>query len=408
MSRVLETINSPAVRRRKRNKSVAKAIDKKLVRFDIDGQAYDYSLVSADEGRRDYFQFDWKLKSNRVSIYQSYEEDITVGCIVNEKNYLACSDQADLVRTNIRGRRIELKQDVIIREAQVLCGRHRLSEYVEENYQGRQILQSSASSGMVIFDNINCWFEYTSNNNSTKVAAFGDMQWANNIVDKFKKDFETVVSHIEWMYSADGSSVNVPLNGSKLPVSEMYPFLGDETLESYYDRYMNSSCSILLLIGPPGTAKTTFIRGLLEHSRSSAIVTYDSGILEKDYVFANFVDSESSIMVLEDSDAFLKARSDGNTMMHRFLNVGDGLVTTAGKKMIFSTNLPSIRDIDSALVRPGRCFDILTFDYLTQEQAQKLAERFGFNLPEVRNHWSVAEVFNEQKHKPTERRVGFV
>jgi ATP-dependent 26S proteasome regulatory subunit len=49
-------------------------------------------------------------------------------------------------------------------------------------------------------------------------------------------------------------------------------------------------------------------------------------------------------------------------MMHRFLNVGDGLVTTKGKKLIFSTNLPSIRDVDSALVRPGRCFDILNFD----------------------------------------------
>ena len=155
-------------------------------------------------------------------------------------------------------------------------------------------------------------------------------------------------------YSSDGNSVNVPLNIDRLPVAEMYPFLNGGSLEDYYDRYMDSNANILLLIGPPGTGKTTFIRGLLAHTQSSAVVTYDAAILEKDFLFARFIESDESVMVLEDSDAFLKPRSDGNTMMHRFLNVGDGLVTTKGKKLIFSTNLPSIRDIDDALVRPGR------------------------------------------------------
>ncbi len=118
-------------------------------------------------------------------------------------------------------------------------------------------------------------------------------------------------------------------------------------------------------------------------------------------------------MVLEDSDAFLKSRNDGNTMMHRFLNVGDGLVTTKGKKMVFSTNLPSIRDIDSALVRPGRCFDIITFDTLTVQQANVLANKLEVTLPvkprgkEMENY-SIAEVFNQQTHKPRERKLGFI
>lgn len=381
----------------------------KLVKFNSSPvRVEDCAGVYADEGQRDYFGFNWKLKTNNKNVYANWETDITVGVKVNESNYLACSDQADLIRTNIRGKRISQGHRVIIRDTQVSCGRNELSEYIEKHFPDQQILQSSASSGMVIFNEIDSWFEYSANSNSSKIAAFGDTDWADSIIDLFLTEYEQVISHIEWIYSADGNSVNVPLNGSRLPVTEMYPFLGDESLHEYYDRYMKSNCSILLLIGPPGTAKTTFIRGLLEHTKSSAIVTYDPNILEKDFVFANFIESESSIMVLEDSDAFLKSRSDGNTMMHRFLNVGDGLVTTAGKKMIFSTNLPSIRDIDSALTRPGRCFDILTFDYLTQDQAEKLAEKFGFKLPEVRNHWSVAEVFNEQKHKPTERKVGFL
>ena len=169
--------------------------------------------------------------------------------------------------------------------------------------------------------------------------------------------------------------------------------------------------------GSPGTGKTTFIRGLLAHRNSSAIVTYDAQILEKDGFFARFIEDDASIMVLEDSDAFLKSRSDGNTMMHRFLNVGDGLVTTKGKKMVFSTNLPSIRDIDSALVRPGRCFDILTFDNLTVPEAQALATKLGVTLPvrprgKETQKYSIAEVFNEQTEQMNKsiqtRKVGFI
>lgn len=108
----------------------------------------------------------------------------------------------------------------------------------------------------------------------------------------------------------------------------------------------------------------------------------------------------------------LKSRSDGNTMMHRFLNVGDGLVTTKGKKMIFSTNLPSIRDIDSALVRPGRCFDILSFDQLSQEEAEILAEKLNVKLDGEKDKWSIAEIFNKQTYdfvsSTSNRKVGFI
>ena len=85
--------------------------------------------------------------------------------------------------------------------------------------------------------------------------------------------------------------------------------------------------------------------------------------------------------------------------------------------MIFSTNLPSIRDIDSALVRPGRCFDIVTFDALNLVQAQTLADKLNVKLParprgKETKDYSIAEVFNQQSDNSSKsqanRKVGFL
>jgi hypothetical protein len=327
------------------------------------------------------------------------------------------SDIDDLITSEVVKRRVEAGNSTLQRETTVLCNRETWKTWLEENYSDCLIVESSSSDGFVIHEESNNFIKYSVNSNSTTVRSFGDEKWVEEVVTVVEEKFSVVTSYIEWIYGSDGNSVNVPLNRDRLPVAEMYPFLNGESLESFYDRYMQSSANILLLIGPPGTGKTTFIRGLLAHRNCSAIVTYDAQILEKDGFFARFIEDDAEVMVLEDSDAFLKSRSDGNTMMHRFLNVGDGLVTTKGKKMIFSTNLPSIRDIDSALIRPGRCFDIVTFDQLDIAQANALADKLGVKLPmrprgKETDKYSIAEVFNEQtanaEKSSANRKVGFI
>lgn len=323
---------------------------------------------------------------------------------INDKFFVGASDYADWLHLQLLDSRTEKKMSTFNSDLKMHGNRKKWQDFINEEFDGDYIIQYTDSSGLIVTEGLN-FIRYDVNSNSVSTHTYGDKIFIENVEDIFLKHFDEVTSYIEWVYGANGDSVNVPLNAERLPVDEMYPFL-KEPLTDYYDRYLESNANILLLIGPPGTGKTTFIRGLLAHSNSSAIVTYDAAILEKDYLFARFIEDETGVMVLEDSDNFLKARSDGNTMMHRFLNVGDGLVTTKGKKLIFSTNLPSIRDIDPALIRPGRCFDIVSFDTLKQKEAEALAKKIGVKLDGKRDSWTIAEVFNKQIEQSTNKTVG--
>ena len=324
----------------------------------------------------------------------------------SEKIFIGASDYGDYLYSQLLVARGEKNKSTFNRDLKLHGNRSKWTNFIESEFDGDHIIELSESNGLIITDDEN-FIRYDVNSNSITARMYGDADFNAEIERLLLQNFEVVTSYIEWVYSSDGNSVNVPLNTERLPVQEMYPFLGEEALTSYYDRFLASQANILLLIGPPGTGKTTFIRGLLAHSNSSAIVTYDAAILEKDYLFARFIEDETGVMVLEDSDNFLKARSDGNTMMHRFLNVGDGLVTTKGKKLIFSTNLPSIRDVDPALVRPGRCFDILNFAPLNGEQATKLADKLGTTYDKKDSGtYSIAEIFNKQLENNTNRKVG--
>lgn len=265
------------------------------------------------------------------------------------------------------------------------------------HYYPELVVNRFSNSGVIFVDEINLnYIQVHENNNLCSISIMGDQKFLDNISTFFNTNYELVTSYINWVYSSSGESVSLPLDYSLQPRDSMYPMI-NSSLNEYYERFMRSSASVLVLRGDPGLGKTGFIRGLINYANTSAMVSYDETILSEDRIFAQFLEDNSiGIFVLEDSDNMLSSRTSGNNLMHKFLNVSDGLVSSRKKKMIFSTNLPSVKDIDEALIRPGRCFDILEFDKLTRDQAQAVANDFNIVLPEDKKEFTIAEIFHHQ------------
>jgi hypothetical protein len=172
-------------------------------------------------------------------------------------------------------------------------------------------------------------------------------------------------------------------------------------VRAFIERYLDVSETVLVLQGPPGTGKTRLLRAILgEMSRrkgepAQALYTADMKALASDEIFVRFITGWHDAFVVEDADHLLKPRAEGNEHLHRFLAIADGVVRSQGRKIIFSTNLPNVGDLDEALVRPGRCFARVNVRTLTTAEARALAQEIGlpeFVADEGRRH-SLAEVY---------------
>jgi hypothetical protein len=172
-------------------------------------------------------------------------------------------------------------------------------------------------------------------------------------------------------------------------------------VRAFIERYLDAPETVLVLQGPPGTGKTRLLRAILgQMSRrkgepAQALYTADMKALASDEIFVRFITGWHDAFVVEDADHLLKPRADGNEHLHRFLTIADGVVRSQGRKIIFSTNLPNIGDLDEALIRPGRCFARVSVRTLTAAEARALAQEIGspeFAADDGRRH-SLAEVY---------------
>lgn len=226
-----------------------------------------------------------------------------------------------------------------------------------------------------------------------------------SIVDRLKNTAKKL--NIKWITSGDGNYYDIIELMSDIVYDSVYPNI-PIGVHNYIDDFLSSNSSILILIGRAGTGKSSLIREIISKMDKRAYVTYNQTVFNGDDAFAEFVSSDTSgAFVIEDADLLLKSRDTGNELMAKFLNIGDGIIKLNGKKLIFSTNLPSTKDIDPAIMRAGRCYDVLNFNTMTLEQANKVCEDYNLDSLSEDKEYRLTDIFNRKQVKE-QRSIGFV
>jgi hypothetical protein len=218
------------------------------------------------------------------------------------------------------------------------------------------------------------------------------------------------VAVVTWWYEKRGghSEKTLTLDEPRSPHDTFYPWI-KEGLPAFVRAFLDSSATILFMYGPPGTGKTSLLRWIIWHASLHAMVTYDEQLLAADEMLVSFIDSdEVDMLVVEDADTMLTARDHGgNKVVARYLGASDGIVKFPRKKLVFTTNLLNLSDIDKALLREGRCFGVLRFRALTFDEAVAAASAAGLKIPTVRRDYTLAELFNQSIEKPDVVEIGF-
>ena len=232
--------------------------------------------------------------------------------------------------------------------------------------------------------------------------------------------------YIDWYLGKDsyGELINskIKLDVQHSLHNSFYPAITEKysiDMVDFIENFKESEESVLILTGMKGSGKTELIRHIAKQFNTDATLTFNKDIMmSNDFYYEFFTSTTSDLMIIEDADTLLSKRSDGNPVMDLFLNLSDGLISSSKKKFIFTSNLPNLSTIDEALLRKGRCFATVEFEYLTEDQALVILNQLELNPEEFfemngRKESSLADIMAysnstlTSKVKKVERSFGF-
>jgi len=195
---------------------------------------------------------------------------------------------------------------------------------------------------------------------------------------------------------------------------EYYPFIN---IDLFIKEFLESHENILILTGKPGVGKSKFpsliIKEMLKNpeyidklnqQEEEIFFEDDDKVLYVGYsknikmlamdIFWSKINYEN-LIIFDDLDFILSDRNENredelkNQFLSHLLSFTDGIEKNK-VKIIITTN-QDYKDIDEALLRKGRLFDILQFRGLTEEEALNVWKSYGLEdklfyetLPELR------------------------
>lgn len=239
-------------------------------------------------------------------------------------------------------------------------------------------------------------------------------------IDKLLIEHRRKNNYIQWFYNGfhERHSKKLPITDDIQIYDEYYPQITNKmnlpsnNVDTYFNNYLNSNNSIMLLMGVPGSGKTNLIKYFLKKCGLNAMLSYDPDILQSDSFFVDFFfNDDINVLVLEDCDQLIGSRKENNNIfINKILNSSDGLIKMTNKKIIITTNLSNIDSIDPALYRAGRCFDIVNFKHYSHDEATAVANKLGININQ--NEYTLSDLFSIKNgtfdNKQEKKKIGFV
>lgn len=228
-----------------------------------------------------------------------------------------------------------------------------------------------------------------------KCAAFADSAEA---LSGFLADYDEYLAHnndprnvfVTCYYVIKDELKETTVAVSKDDMGETFPELyPDIDIDELIRAYGEAKDKILMLYGEPGVGKTTFIKTLLQQSEATRVAyTKDLRAIQMDAFWLQLQAGWYDYVILDDLDIDLCPRDQSTSISNQFvsklLSFSDGVLVNT-TKIIITTN-QMIRNIDPAIIRPGRCFDFLELCALSPDEAMEFwVENLGNSASDFTN-----------------------
>lgn len=193
----------------------------------------------------------------------------------------------------------------------------------------------------------------------------------------------------------------IPIEKMDKPHIDFYPVLkrmGFTSIDEFEEAYMSSNKPLLILIGEGGGGKTTLMGWLAMRAKQKNryMIQHDMPLMSCGFGPWLLGQGADTLIAIEDSDSkIMMERKRENNQMSAILNFCDG-VGSYNNKLLISTNLESLRSVDSALIRVGRLWKAIEFGKLTPDEANQARAAIGKEPYEFTHDVTLAEAFSPE------------
>lgn len=261
--------------------------------------------------------------------------------------------------------------------------------HIRKNYQLEEVIgldeDQIIDGSAVVMSGKNVSFMFARTDLAIYSNSLEEFSKFQNFIKRYSKNPEKKITELYKFYSTRGYVLET--DSSQPIYKKVYPTLyPDIDIDALTTTFLDSNESVLILYGDPGVGKTSFVKYM-----------YSMGILDRVFILQSlelalkpdaindFPESHGNtskdLLFLDDVDILLaprdiKSDEKNSLILSTFLSMTDSICIPP--KVILTTNV-NIKEIDAALIRPGRCFDFIHIKPMTFDYALSIIPEFGLS-----------------------------